>query len=519
MDTKRNGSGEATELKTTNHRHPVIERIDSGAPAVRTAPTVDEIQTGTIAGLPECLEGGHAHAPPSRPTPPILEDGEREHAPPAVPPSPPGRAPDSPETSSTQREASSVSRPIPMPVERIVPSHKLKSTQPPGAQPDRRSWQSEPNFACANTCSSWHTSAHSDLVERVQTGAGCTTYAKSFPKDNILIGDLQTAAPNDSNLPTSFGESSRKNDSTPDLTWASRHAALDWTLFNDPVGSDHLPIFIKLSNALRPTPFKRTSKVVKWDRYRELLNGWDDPDTSPDLVVALLKAAKDQATTTTQTDPDKPHAEPPPPQSWGSRLTALIWYREHGKTLRLRERLDTATADAKKYCQSPGTTCYSPEVSVHRAHTSDAPFKLAETQDALDHSNMRSAQGPDGVTQSELRNLPTEYKLKILEWMNEEDRLHHCQTGFRSDLSTQDNVLMLHHDVLADPSSIQPKTIVAVDVQKAFDSVPHSSVIESAKLMGIQGRALNVTRNFLKDRGFQVKIGSSVGPEIINHVG
>ncbi|KAG0410435.1 hypothetical protein HPB47_012454 [Ixodes persulcatus] len=199
-------------------------------------------------------------------------------------------------------------------------------------------------------------------------------------------------------------------------------------------------------------------------------------------------------------------------------------------------------------------------------------------QDALDHSNMRSAPGPDGVTHAELRNLPTEYKLKILKWINEvwktgrlpgnwemslvlpipkpgkppttmrnlrpisltsnicklmermalariqwhldkEDRQHHCQTGFRSGLSTQDNFLMLHHDVLADASSIQPKTVVAVDVQKAFDSVPHSSVIESAKLMGIQDRALNLIRNFLKDRRFQVKIGSSVGPETINHAG
>ncbi|KAG0411913.1 hypothetical protein HPB47_010939 [Ixodes persulcatus] len=114
------GTRKATELKTTNHRNPVIERIDSGAPAVRTAPTVDEIQTGTIADLPGCLEGGHAHAPPTRPTSPISEDGEREHAPPAVPPSPPGSAPDSPGMSSTQREASFVSRPIPMPVERVM---------------------------------------------------------------------------------------------------------------------------------------------------------------------------------------------------------------------------------------------------------------------------------------------------------------------------------------------------------------------------------------------------------------
>ncbi|KAG0410436.1 hypothetical protein HPB47_012455 [Ixodes persulcatus] len=209
---------------------------------------------------------------------------------------------------------------------------------------------------------------------------------QNFPKDIILIGrdfnarhlawgygtsnlrgealfhEAQTCKLqllNDPDLPTRFGQGSRQNDSTPDLTWASRHAALDWTLFNDPMGSDHLPIFITLSNALRPTYFKRTSKVVKWDRYRELLNEWDDPDMwddpnttrSPDLVLALLKAAKDQATTTTQTDPDKPHPDLHLLNLWGSRLTALIRYREHGKTLRLRDRLDTATADAKKYCQ------------------------------------------------------------------------------------------------------------------------------------------------------------------------
>ncbi|KAG0411912.1 hypothetical protein HPB47_010938 [Ixodes persulcatus] len=344
---------------------------------------------------------------------------------------------------------------------------------------------------------------------------------QTFPKDIILIGghfnarhlawgygtsnlrgealfhEAQTCKLqllNDPDLPTRFGQGSRQNDSTPDLTWASRHAALDWTLFNDPMGSGHLPIFITLSNALRPTSFKRTSKVVKWDRYRELLNEWDDPDMwddpnttrSPDLVLALLKAAKDQATTTTQTDPDKPHPDLHLLNLWGSSLTALIQYREHGMTLRLRDRLDTATADAKKYCQvlsqdqwhdlcnqfngrmhlstvwnffrswqgkskrrtaaltvalrqnksdtefaqeaadfffpqspSPDTTCYSPDVSVDGAHTSDAPFTLAEMQDALDPSNMRSAPGPDGVTHAELRNLPTEYKLKILEWINE----------------------------------------------------------------------------------------------------
>ncbi|KAG0445283.1 hypothetical protein HPB47_017372, partial [Ixodes persulcatus] len=35
---------------------------------------------------------------------------------------------------------------------------------------------------------------------------------------------------------------------------------------------------------------------------------------------------------------------------WESRLTALNWYREHGKTLGLRAWLDTATAEARNYC-------------------------------------------------------------------------------------------------------------------------------------------------------------------------
>ncbi|EEC04395.1 hypothetical protein IscW_ISCW002115 [Ixodes scapularis] len=69
-----------------------------GSPAVKTAPQVGEIQTGTIAGLPGCLKGGHTNAPlpsPNLSTSPISEDGEKEHAPVAASPSPPNRAPDS----------------------------------------------------------------------------------------------------------------------------------------------------------------------------------------------------------------------------------------------------------------------------------------------------------------------------------------------------------------------------------------------------------------------------------------
>lgn len=96
---------------------------------------------------------------------------------------------------------------------------------------------------------------------------------------------------------------------------------------------------------------------------------------------------------------------------------------------------------------------------------------------------------------------------------------HHYHTGFRQGLSIQENLLMLHHDVLVDPSSIRPMTIVTVDVHKTFDSVPHSWVMESAALMGIRSRDLNFINSFLQARWFQTKFWSILGPESSTQVG
>lgn len=41
------------------------------------------------------------------------------------------------------------------------------------------------------------------------------------------------------------------------------------------------------------------------------------------------------------------------------------------------------------------------------------------------------------------------------------------------------------------------RVVVAIDVQKAFDSVPHESVIKGAKNMGFNGRILAFIETFL----------------------
>ncbi|KAG0419811.1 hypothetical protein HPB47_003858 [Ixodes persulcatus] len=62
--------------------------------------------------------------------------------------------------------------------------------------------------------------------------------------------------------------------------------------------------------------------------------------------------------------------------------------------------------------------------------------------------------------------------------------LHPHQLGFRHGMSTQDILHMLRHQVLDAYSKVQRRTVVAVDVRKAFDAVPHEAVIQSAELAG-----------------------------------
>lgn len=211
-------------------------------------------------------------------------------------------------------------------------------------------------------------------------------------------------------------------------------------------------------------------------------------------------------------------------------------------------------------------------------YEADRPFTLDELEAAMAESNVRSAPGPDGVTYAALRNLPEKHKRLLLNHVNKvwetaslpldwkasivvpipkagkpltevgnlrpisltsnicklaermllyrvqwhletQGRLHHCQVGFRPGMSTQDVMMRIYEDVLKEPSRVQPRTVVGVDVKKAFDTVPHRSVIESARALGVRGRALEFIKNFLRDRTYKVKVGKALGPENRNFIG
>ncbi|KAM7298532.1 hypothetical protein ISCGN_019126 [Ixodes scapularis] len=208
----------------------------------------------------------------------------------------------------------------------------------------------------------------------------------------------------------------------------------------------------------------------------------------------------------------------------------------------------------------------------------DQPFQMGELHAALARANARSAPGPDLITISELRNLPELHLQLLLDAINEiwttgnfpsswreslvmpipkpgnppneltnlrpisltsklcklTERivlerlmwhlernypLHPHQLGFRHGMSAQDILLILRHQVLDAYSKVQTRTVVAVDVRNAFDTVPHEAVIQSAELTGLCGHPLNFVKSFLNDRTYKIKAGDYIGPAEPNRTG
>ena len=55
----------------------------------------------------------------------------------------------------------------------------------------------------------------------------------------------------------------------------------------------------------------------------------------------------------------------------------------------------------------------------------------------------------------------------------------------------------------------QSVDILYLDFQKAFDSAPHKRLMDKPKAHGITGKTHAIVKNFLSDRGFKVRVGST----------
>lgn len=197
----------------------------------------------------------------------------------------------------------------------------------------------------------------------------------------------------------------------------------------------------------------------------------------------------------------------------------------------------------------------------------DLPFTEWELDAAIKQCRTKSAPGPDGVTVPMLRNAPDPTRKAMLAWFNRiwdsgvlpdewktsvvtpipkpgkpatdpknvrpisltsvigklmermvlariqynassKGIFHPTQTGFRANLSTHDSLAMIYHDVVDLPRTKRSlRVIVSIDIKKAFDSVPHASVINKMEEQGLTGKQLDFVKAFLTDRKYRVKAG------------
>ncbi|KAM7298561.1 hypothetical protein ISCGN_019155 [Ixodes scapularis] len=213
-----------------------------------------------------------------------------------------------------------------------------------------------------------------------------------------------------------------------------------------------------------------------------------------------------------------------------------------------------------------------PPPQEHMDPSMERPFTMAELQGALfSITKLHGAPGPDMITVPALRNLPEAAMQELLDIFNESwelgqlpaiwrhasvipipkpgrtpkqltdmrpisltshvgklmermalmrlewhieanNVLHPCQTGFRRGLSTQDSLALFTEDLAGKHPRYDIKIAVAIDVKKAFDSVPHPTVMAAASAAGLTGKPLQYIRAFLNGRTYSVSVGNAQAP-------
>lgn len=213
--------------------------------------------------------------------------------------------------------------------------------------------------------------------------------------------------------------------------------------------------------------------------------------------------------------------------------------------------------------------CIYPSYNGNTNAKLDEELTEAEIRAALQKLNTKSAPGPDGITNKTLRNLDDESIAKLTEYINEcwvkgevpaqwkkatitlipkpgkkleidnlrpisltscvgklmehvilnrvdnflEDNTIYPDTmiGFRKNLSTQDAMLQLKHQII-DYNTRSTRAILGLDLKKAFDNANHATILENIERIGLGQRTYNYIKSFLSDRKAVISVGGSSRP-------
>jgi hypothetical protein len=98
---------------------------------------------------------------------------------------------------------------------------------------------------------------------------------------------------------------------------------------------------------------------------------------------------------------------------------------------------------------------------------------------------------------------------KIVTHLESNNILPLCQHGFRANHSVTNQLLSVVDDLSLAIENKKCADIIYFDLQKAFDTVPHSRLLKKISNMGIQGPLLVWLTDYLSDRKFCVKVNNT----------
>lgn len=96
--------------------------------------------------------------------------------------------------------------------------------------------------------------------------------------------------------------------------------------------------------------------------------------------------------------------------------------------------------------------------------------------------------------------------------LSQTNQLNKFQSGFRPNRSTLDSLVFLSQAIRYGYFRKQYTVSVFFDLEKAFDRIRSSSILQALSNMGFDGNLFCFIRNFLQNRVFQVRIGHTLSP-------
>ena len=108
------------------------------------------------------------------------------------------------------------------------------------------------------------------------------------------------------------------------------------------------------------------------------------------------------------------------------------------------------------------------------------------------------------------KTLERKINVRLVWYLEINNLISPVQSGFRSERSTNDNLVRL--ETFIRDAFVKKEHVVAVffDLEKAYDTTWKYGIIRDLHELGVKGRLANVLESFLAERSFQVRVGSTL---------